>query len=257
MRFKNKLQTTISHYVQSRILFLTFSLVFHYFSCITTERYIAITSNTRKIPSPMSRRVLYLITIYVIILWLVIILDDVCIFTPTKCPSEFWHVLHIMQKDDICRHTTTNLTSSQELKPSRIPLVVITSWMILCTILTTTSTFLTLRFIQRSIKTATQTLRKSANKFEARRLKVLYAMNVFLSFLWIPYGVVVGQRNNIDPMIFEVLQTFLRTACYGSFLVVPITIYIMDKRFSSFVKSAYKTYFRANKVSVAQPFQNL
>ena len=256
MRFKDKLQTTISHYVQSRILYLTFSLVFHYFSCITTERYIAITSKMWKISAPMSRRVLYLITIYVIILWLVIILDDVCIFTPTKCPSEFWHVLHIVQKDDICSHTTTNLTSSQELTPSRVPLVVITSWMTFCSITTTTTTLMTLRFIQRSIKTAIQTLRKSTNKFEARRLKVLYAMSVFFSVLWIPYGAVVAQRNNIDSMIYEVLQTFLKTACYGSFFVVPITIYIMDKRFSSFVKSAYKTYFRANKVSVAQPLQN-
>ena len=256
MRFKDKLQTTISHYVQSRILFLTFSLVFHYFSCITTERYIAITSKMWKISAPTSRRVLYLITIYVIILWLVIILDDVCIFTPTKCPSEFWHVLNIMQKDDICSQTTTNLTSSQDLKPSRIPLIVITFWMTLCTTITSTTTLLTLRFIKMSIKTAIQTLRKSANKFEARRLKVLYAMSAFFSFLWIPYGAVVAQRNNIDPMVNEVLHTFLKTVCYASFCVVPITIYIMDKRFSSFVKSAYEAFFTGNRVSVIRPIQN-
>ena len=159
-----------------------------------------------------------------------------------------------MQKDDICNHTTK--TTFQELQPSRIPLVVITLWMTICSLVTTVSTLLTLRFIKRSIKTAIQTLRKTANKFEAKRLKVLYAMSVFFTFLWAPYGAVVAQRNNIDPMVFEVLQTFLKSACYASFFVVPITVYIMDKRFSSFVKSACEVFVRGNRVSVVRPLQN-
>ena len=66
----------------------------------------------------------------------------------------------------------------------------------------------------------------------------------------------MAQRNNIDPMVFEVLQTFLKSACYASFFVVPITVYIMDKRFSSFVKSACEVFFRGNRVSVVRPLQN-
>ena len=210
----------------------------------------------RKISALAIKRVIYGVTIYVIALWLVIIFDDVCMYTPTNCPSEIWHVLHNTQKDDICSNKTTNLTGFQELKPSRIPLVVITFWMTACGIVTTISTLKTLRFINRSIKTAVQSLRKSSNKFEAKRLKVLYGMSIFFSLLWIPYGVVAGQRKNMAPNTHEILQTFLKTACYASFSVVPITVYIMDKRFSSFVKSAYKVFFRGNKVSVVRPFQN-
>ena len=66
----------------------------------------------------------------------------------------------------------------------------------------------------------------------------------------------MAKRSNMDPMAYEVLLIFLQTVCYASFCVVPITVYIMDKRFSLFVKSAYEAFFRGNRVSVVRPIQN-
>ena len=184
--------------------------------------------------------------------WLIIVFDDVCIFTPTNCPSVIWNVLRSKQSEVSCSNMTPVVNGSQvpqkQENISRVPLIIITAWITLCSFVISATTISTLRFINISIKNTICTLRMSRNKFESKRLKAVYLMVVFFSLLWIPYGVTAGLRKDENSKTHNILQTLMKTTCYTSFSAVPVTVYVMDKRFSLYIKS----YFRANKVSVEQ-----
>ena len=252
-RFEDKVLTAVSNFIQSRFLHLTFSLVIHYFACITTERYLAITSKTEKISTRQSIWVIAIVTSYVVALWLIIILDDFCIFTKTNCPSVIWNVLYSKEANIICSNTTTALKSSdntpQQESSSKVAVTVISIWMTICILTLNITTFTTLRFINMSIRRAIRDLRRSSNKFEGKRLKVILVMPFFFSSLWIPYGVIAGMHNKIDANTHYILHTLMKTACYASFSGIPVAVFVMDKRFSQYLKS----YFRTNRVSIIKP----
>ena len=246
----------MSNFIQSRALYLTFSLVIHYFACITTERYLTITLKTEKISTRQSIWAITIVTTYVVALWLIIILDDFCVFTKKNCPSALWKVLYSTENEITCWNTTTvrnsSNTSPQQESTSRVPLAVISIWMTICILILNVTTFTTLRFINLSIRSAVRELHMSSNRFEAKRLKVVFIMPFLISSFWIPYGVVAGMHNQINANIHYIMQTLIKTACYAVFSLIPAAKFIMDKRFSQYVKS----YFRTNRVSIVQPALN-
>ena len=243
-RFEDKGLAIVSNFIQSRALYLTFSLVIHYFACITTERYLTITSKTEKISTRQSIWVIAIVTSYVVALWLIIILDDFCVFARTNCPSVLWKVLQRNENDIMCWNTTTvhnsSNTSPQQESASKVPIIVISLWMTICNTTLNITTIITLRFINLSIRHAIRDVRMTSNKFEAKRLKVIPVMSFFLSALWIPYGVIAGMHNHIDANTHYIWHTLTKTACYASFSVIPATVLVMDKKFSQYINSCLR-----------------
>ena len=213
---------------------------------------MTITWKTDKISVRRSKWAIAVVTTYVVMTWLIIVFDDVCIFTPTNCPSVIWNVLRSKQSEVSCSKMTPVVNGSQvpqqQTDISRVPFIIVTMWITLCNMVINVTTLNTLRFINMSIQSTICTLRMSRNKFESKRLKAVYAMIIFFSLLWIPYGVSAALRKGENSNTHNILQTLIKTTCYASFSAVPITVFVMDKRFSLYIKS----YFRANKVSEIQ-----
>ena len=246
---------SVSQYIQTRTLMLGFSLVIHFFTCITTERYFAITSRTDRISASQSKWVIAIVTIYVMVLWFLIVFDDICIYGRKDCISKLWF-LHGNNYRKFFSKNTTIAIASYEKDPtygntSKFPMIVITTWMTICNTLLNVTTLATIRFIRKSIRNATRTLGASSSRFETRRLKVVHALSTFFSLLWIPYGVLNGQQKNLDPVISKTMQMIMETICYASFFAIPLVVYVMDKRFALQIKS----WFRRNRVAVVEPVQ--
>ena len=225
---RHKALRDASQYIQSRILMICFTLVLHYLTCVSTERYLTITSKTEKISTRQSKQAIVIVTIYVVLIWLVIFFNDVCLYSDSHCTSRLWFLTNKQPRETYSVHYSPNPT---------VTIVVISVWMTTCNTILNTTTLVTLRFIKTRLADSERRLGVSSKRFETRRLKVVHALSIFLCIIWIPYGIVSGQRDNIDPAVQQIVQVLIETVCYASFLAVPTTIYIMDKRFWLYIKS--------------------
>ena len=219
---------------------LAFSLVIHYLTCITTERCIIITSQAPRAPNRKSNRVIVIITAYVVLLWLVIVLTDSCLFSSGSCTSKLWFLYKAQpDRDNYSPYKAHNT----------VALIIVTIWMTICNTVLNTTTIVTLRFIRTSIRDSERRLGVSAKRFETRRLIVVHVLSTFICALWIPYGIIVGQYKNIDPQIKQIIQIFFEALCYGGFFAVPLAVYIMDKRFWQFIKTTFNEILSVHPVN--------
>ena len=239
-KYQNEVITSASQYMQSRTLLLCFSLVIHYLTCITTERYLKITSRTQKISARHSKRIVAIVTVYVFSLSSIIILNDLCLLPNLTCSNKLWFLYKQTRTDGFSKNSTVSTAYSGNPAyggSSQVPVIITTMWMTICNTVLNTTTVATVRFIKKSVRNMEKSIGTSTKRFETRRLKIVYALSTFFSILWIPYGVINGQQEKLDPKVKKALHILMETYCYASFVAIPLAIYIMDKRFASFIKS--------------------
>ena len=209
------------------ILSLSFYLVLHNVACITIERFCAITARNYKITNENVWKWVTCTTMYVFSTWFIIEIayyNNGCWTYNSVICSKFG------------RQTTTKIVKESH----SAAIAVLSTWLSGCNVTILICTAATLIYMTRTAKHLQQQLQGQIDKVNTRRIKTTFALSVFFVTLWIPYGAIIGQRNNIDPLVYAHLSLYLPLLSYASFIVVPATYFFMDKRFESYVKGFLK-----------------
>ena len=209
------------------ILSLSFYLVLHNVACITIERFCAITSRSYKITNENVWKWVTCTTAYVFSTWLIIEIayyNNGCWTYNSVICSKFG------------RQTTTKIVKESH----SVAVAVLATWLSGCNVTIVICTAVTLIYMEKTAKLLQQQLQGQINKVNTRRVKTTFALSIFFVALWIPYGVITGQKNNIDPLVYAHLSLYLPLLSYASFIVLPATYFFVDKRFESYVKGFLK-----------------
>lgn len=178
-----------------------------------------------KISVKTSRRVIAVVTVYVLLLWGVIVADDLCSLSGNEP-----HISCTLQRRMAYKYTSK----------SKVPVAIITIWMSSCNAILCTTTTRTMVYINKVLQSAEERFGVSSKRVETRRLAVVYALALFFTLIWVPYGIVSAQRSKMELIIAKILEIFFETACYASFFVLPFAFYVMDKRFWEYVKNLWR-----------------
>lgn len=209
------------------ILSLSFFLVLHNVACITIERFCAITQSKYKITKENVWKWVTCTTTYVFSTWLII---EIAYYN-----NGCWTYNSI-----ICSKFGIQTTTKIVKESHSVAIAVLATWLSGCNITIIICTCLTLISIGKTKKLLQQKLQGQMDKVNTRRIKATFALSVFFVALWIPYGVIIGQRNNIDHMVYAHLSLYFPLLSYASFTVVPATYFFLDRRFERYVKGSLK-----------------
>ena len=222
----------ITRFLQSRILILCFSLVLHYLTCMTIERFLTITLRSKRMSNHTVKKVTVIASLYVLVLWSVILVDDICDLTGDE-------------KELNC--TLERRMAPEYTSKSKVPVTIIAIWMTSCNAVLCTTTARTILYIKKVLHDSELRFGVSSKRVETKRLAVIYALSIFYTLIWVPYGIVSGRRSRMNWLLAKILEILFETICYASFFVLPFAFYIMDRRFWAFVKTLCKKQGDSNE----------
>lgn len=225
----------ISFTILVNLGFLSFSLVLHFTACITVERYCTISSAKYRINKKNVNKIVACICTYVTLSWLPVII------TYMNITGSF------IDKNLSVSFCKFYFTCSTRTEGSNLPQVlVVTAWLCCCNVAILRSTRFTIVFIKVASRQIREVLGDQGGKTETKRITVAVALCVCFNAVWVPYGVIAGQRNKISFETYASLAGYWSIVAYASFLVLPVVYFFMDSRFEKYVT----TFFKLNSLGL-------
>eukprot|EP00794_Sanderia_malayensis_P014335 gene14335-15829_t len=171
---------------------------------------------------------------YIIITWLAIVIED------------FYYAF--IKGRSFCYLPKYEEESKESVHSFVVAVIVVTIWQTSCNTVASQCTVWTIKEIRQQQKNAQAVLGDYSSSIETKRLKVTFALVVLFSVIWIPHGVQAVLHAYIPIATISPYYIVTRILIHGTFLVLPVVYFKMDKRFESFVKTRFRSFFRINTV---------
>lgn len=203
-----KTSNLIVNLCSNACLFLLFSATYHCIAGLTFERYIAIKGEGAK-KEKEKRLLAVTIAILVVV---------------TSIP-KFYNISQIIIKRHNC----------EKVPDSWVTIATMCTWLTYCSFSIYVLTKKAIQFVKDYDRVRKDTLGKT-QATNIKRLKVTKKIWLVFSALWLPYGTVNMLQQVFKPETYELLNAVARGFTSGSFAVLPVVYYFMDKNYAAYVE---------------------
>ena len=127
---------------------------------------------------------------------------------------------------------------------------------IVATVLVTGSSFIIARTTRKlkaeimKVNNTTHTVLGLKRKTNFRRIKATHILWISYTVFWVPWGITrLTFAFNINPTISQLLNDFSQTLSLSVYLTIPGTYFLMDSKFSNYIRSTLRKTFKCGKLA--------